>query len=148
MRQAFQLYAPITRIVVATERTATLEVIARIETDEPVPGAEAYVNPNVMRLQTASFGTTPGAGEMPFQTLAALPRLYSAVTDQNGVAVLPNIPAFNQSVEIYHPRLQVPLQEPKSSRRRHLRHTLSPGETQKLLVSLEPKGADFTGDSN
>jgi hypothetical protein len=145
--QVFRLSASIATIEVATEKSADLEVTTKTKSGEPVAGAHVWVNPNVMRLQTGLFGTPPRAAEMPFQTLPPLPDLYSAVTDEGGVAVIPNIPVFNRGLDVGHPRFQVPLQDPKGSRRRDLRCTLSPGETQKLVVTLEPKGSDFIGNS-
>jgi hypothetical protein len=70
---------------------------------------------------------------------------FSGKTDQNGRLVIKNIPAETRGIEVDHPQFQVPLQEPKGWRDRHIRAVFSPGTTNKLHLTLEPKGKDFIG---
>lgn len=143
--QAFPLVAPTTKIVVATEPTATLEVTAKTKTGKPVEGATVYVNPNVVRMG-GIFGNMRTSSEEPFRKMIPLPNIpYSATTDKNGFAVIRNIPATDRGMEVADADYQVPLQDPKSWRTRYIHTTFTPGMTNKFDLTLEPKGADFIG---
>jgi beta-lactamase regulating signal transducer with metallopeptidase domain len=143
--QAFSLVAPATKIEIVTEPTATLEVTAKTKVGKPVEGATVHVNPNVVRMG-GIFGDMRKSSEEPFRTMAPLPNVpYSATTDKNGFAVIRNIPAPDRGMDVYHPQYQVPLQEPKGWRDRHIRLTFSPGETNHYELTLEPKGKDYIG---
>jgi beta-lactamase regulating signal transducer with metallopeptidase domain len=143
--QPFPLTAPITKIEVVTEPTATLEVMAKTKNGNPVEGVTIYVNPNILRMQTGIFGQARVSNEEPFRTPVALPKIpYFAVTDKNGIAVISNVPAITRGMEVYADHFQVPLQE--GMRDRHVRTTFSSGTTNKFELTLEPKGADFIGN--
>jgi beta-lactamase regulating signal transducer with metallopeptidase domain len=141
--QAFALAAPVTKIEVITEPTATLELTAKTKSGKPIDGANVGVNPNVIRIG-GLFGDVRRSSEDPFRELTPLPRIpYTATTDKNGLAVIRNIPASDNGMEIYDPQYQVPLQNKWRSRDVHI--TLSPGATNQLTVTMEPKGADYIG---
>jgi len=143
--QAFPLEAPTTRIVIATEPTATLEFTAKTKNGKPVEGATIYVNPNVIRIN-GIFGDIRRTSEAPFNTLAPLPNIsYSAKTDRDGVAIILNVPACTDGLGVEHPKFQVPLQDPKGWRSRYVRVSFTTGETNRLTMVLEPKGTDFIG---
>jgi len=145
--QAFPLVSPTTKIEVLTEPTATLELTAKTRWGKPVAGATVYLNPNVVRMN-GIFGNMRQSSEEPFRILAPLPDVpYSATTDKDGVAVIRNVPATTRGMEVYHPQFQVPLQEPKGWRERHIRMTFSPGATNQFELTLEPKGKDFIGNN-
>jgi hypothetical protein len=110
-----------------------------------VEGATVYINPNVMRIGTGIFGSLPKSpGEEPFQDIDFLPEpVYAAATDEEGVALLKNVPAFLTVLDIDHPEFQVPL---RGGHGRNVRFELAPGETRTLDVILEMKGKDFIGD--
>lgn len=141
--QAFPLRAPITKVEVATEPTATLEVTAKTESGEAIEGATVYVNPNVMRMQTGLFGIPPRASsEEPFRTPPALPPLsYSSKTDANGFACIRNVPAIDRGLEIEHPQFLVLSQKSAGTHSGHVRCSFSPGLTNQLVILLEPKAA-------
>lgn len=144
--QPFPLVAPITKIEVVTEPTATLELKAKTKWGKPVEGATVYLNPNILRMHTGIFGMVHVSSEEPFNTPAALPDLsYSATTDKNGLAVIRNVPSITRGMEVDHPNFQVPLQEPKGWRDRHIRIKFSAGTTNEFELTLEPKGTDFIG---
>jgi hypothetical protein len=137
--------APTTKIEVVTEPTATLEVTAKTKAGKPVEGATVYVNPNVVRMG-GIFGDMRTSSEEPFRNLPPLPDVpYFATTDKDGFAVIRNVPAITDTMDVYHPQYQVPLQEPKGWRNRYIRLTFSPGETNHYDLTLEPKGKDFIG---
>ena len=144
--QPFPLTAPMTRIEVVTEPTATLEVTAKTKWGKPVEGATVYLNPNVLRMQTGIFGQVRVSNEEPFRKPVALPHIpYSATTDKNGSAVIRNVPAITRGMEVDAAQFQVPLQEPNGWRDRHIRMKFSPGTTNKFELTLEPKGKDYIG---
>lgn len=144
--QPFPLMAPITKIEVATEPTATLELMAKTKRGNPVEGARVYLNPNVLRMQTGIFGQVRISNEEPFRIPVALPNIpYSATTDKNGIAVIRNVPAITRGMEVEDANYQVPLQDVKGWRDRHIRTTFSPGMTNRFELTLETKGANFVG---
>ena len=146
--QVFALAAPTTRIEIATEPTATLEFTAKKKDGTPVEGAWVGVNPNVIRIGGGLFGDLRRSSEEPFNKLAPLPDVpYSTKTDKDGVAVILNAPACTGGLEAEHPQFQVPLQEPKGWRDRHVRVSFKAGETNRLTMVLEPKGTDFIGSA-
>lgn len=144
--QAFVLNAPTTRIEVATEPTATLEFTARTRQGKPIEGVWVGLNPNVIRIGGGLFGDIGQSSEAPFQTFALLPEVpYSAKTDPDGVVIIRNVPACTGGLDVEHPHYQVPLQEPKGWRDRHVRVSFTAGETNRLKLTLEPKGSDYIG---
>jgi len=143
--QAFSLEAPTTKIEVLTELPATLELTAKTKSGKPVEGATVCLNPNVVRMN-GIFGSLRKSSEEPYRQMVPLPDVkYSATTDSNGVAIIRNIPATARGMEVFHPQYQVPLQEPKGWRDRHIRMAFASGTTNKYELILEPKGKDFIG---
>ena len=144
---AFPLVAPTTKIEVATEPTATLEITAKTKSGKPVAGATVHINPNVVRMN-GILGDMRISSEAPFRALAPLPDVpYFATTDQNGFAVIRNVPAITGGMHVYHPQFQVPLQEPQGWRNRNIHMKFSPGTTNRFELTLEPKGKDFIGSN-
>jgi beta-lactamase regulating signal transducer with metallopeptidase domain len=142
--QPFSLGAPVTKIEVVTEPTATLEVTTKTKSGKPVVGATAYVSPNILRMG-GIFGWMKHSSEEPFRTLSPLPELpYSGKTDKNGAVAIRNLPAFARHLDIEHPQFEVPVD---SMWDRNIRLKLSPGITNKLELTLQPKGKDFIGSA-
>ena len=143
--QAFPLTSPITHVVVTTEPTATLELTATTKSGSPIENVWVGMWPSAFRMP-GKFGWMNKSSEEPYREIPHLSEpIFSGKTDHNGNLVLKNIPAETRGLEIDHPQYQVPLQEPKGSRDRHVRATFSPGMTNKLNMTLEPKGKDFIG---
>lgn len=143
--QAFPLVAPVTKIEVATEPTATLELTAKTSDGRPIEGASVYLSPNVIRIN-GIFGQLRKSSEEPFRTMTPLPDIpYSAKTDENGVAIVRNLPARTGGLDIDDPQFQVQLQQPNGWRDRHVRTTFVAGQTNRMELTLEPKGADYLG---
>lgn len=143
--QAFVLETPVTRIEVQTEPTATVEVVTRTKGGKPIEGATVYLNPNVIRIG-GIFGLMRTSSEEPLRTVPSLPELrYSATTDENGIAVIRNVPAATGGMDVGHPKFQLPLQDPKGWRSRYLHITCEPGMTNKMELTLELKGTDYIG---
>jgi hypothetical protein len=145
--QPFPLVAPVTKIEVTTEPTATLELIATTKSGRPVEGVSVGMFPTAFRMR-GMFGWTKNSSEEPYRELPNLSDLgFSGKTDSNGYLVIKNIPAKSRGIDVDHPEFQVPLQEPKGWRDRHIRAVFSPGTTNKLNITLQPKGTDFIGAS-
>ena len=140
--QTVSLTAPVTQIVVKTERTATLEFKATDRKGKPLEGIWVGMYPSVFRLW-GMYGWMKVSSETPYREIPHLPDLvFSGKTDQDGRLVLRNIPAEEHGLDIDSPRYQVPLQEPKGWRDRYVRTTFAPGETNRLAITMEPKGTD------
>jgi hypothetical protein len=143
--QPFPLTAPLTKIEIITEPTATLELTAKTKWGSPIEGATVYLNPNVYRMG-GIFGVTRASSEKPFRTPAALPELtYSGKTDSAGKVVLKNFPAVGHGLEITHPQYVIPLEEPHGLPNRRVRTDFSPGLTNVVNVTMQPVGKDFIG---
>lgn len=143
--QPFPLKAPLTKIEVITEPTATLELIAKTKWGSPIEGATVYLNPNVLRIG-GIFGEPRPSSEKPFRTLAPLPKLdYSATTDSLGKVVIKNIPPEDRGLEITHPQYVIPLEEPHGLPNRRVHTDFSPGLTNVINVTMQPVGKDFIG---
>ncbi len=142
--QVFPLQAPVTRIDVITERTATLRLVATTLDGKPVAGARVVTSPNMMRLPGGLFAEPERSSEEVFRTLDPLPELpYETVTGQDGVAVLTDIPSCARGLDVIHPDLVVPLDPEMTDR--WVRFKLTPGLTTEVAVKLVPKGTDFRG---
>jgi hypothetical protein len=143
--QPFPLAAPVTRIEVATEPTATLKLTVKTKRGEPIEGATVYLNPNVLRMG-GIFGRARPSSEGAFRTIAPLPELrYSGITDKRGVVVISNLPAISRSLDIEHTHFEVPLDGSTGLVERYVRLDLSPGITTQLEVTLQAKGKQFIG---
>ncbi|HXI84453.1 MAG TPA: M56 family metallopeptidase [Verrucomicrobiae bacterium] len=143
--QPFPLAAPVTKIEVVTEPTATFDLTTKTRSGKPVEGATVVLSPNVLRMN-GIFGEMEHSSEEPFRKLNPLPRgraLYSGVTDASGEVVIPNLPASERGFEIAHPHFEAPLQDPTGWRSRSVHVTFSPGATNKMELILEPKGTEF-----
>jgi hypothetical protein len=145
--QPFPLVTPVTKIEVTTEPTATLELTATSKSGRPIEGVWVGMFTSAFRMR-GMFGWTKNPSEEPYREIPHLSEPgFSGKTDRDGNLVIKNIPAQTRGVEVDHPQFQVPLQEPKGWRDRHIRADLSPGTTNKLKLTLEPKGSDFIGAS-
>ncbi len=143
--QPFPLAAPLTKIEIVTEPTATLELTAKTKAGQPIEGATVYLNPNVLRMG-GIFGEMRDSSEKPFRTLAPLPKLsYSGKTDSSGEVVIKNIPSVDRGYEIVHPKYVIPLEDQHGLPNRRVRADFAPGMTNVVTVTMQPSGKDFIG---
>ena len=143
--QPFPLTAPVTRIEIVTEPTATLEVNVQTSQGMPIKDAEARVNPNIFRMG-GIFGLMRDSSEDAFRSLPRLPHPpYSGNTDENGHLVLRNIPALGRTLDITHPQFVVPIGKPVGLPDRYISVHLTPGQTTNINVIMEPVGKDYIG---
>lgn len=145
--QAFPLEAPITKIMVTTEPTTTLEFTATTKSGKPIEGVFVGMYPSVFRMW-GMFGWTKNSSEEPYREIPHLPDpIFSGKTDKDGRLVIQNLPAETRGIDIDSQQFQVPLQDVNGWRDRHVRATFSPGMTNKLNMTMEPKGTDFIGNN-
>jgi hypothetical protein len=154
--QSFASARPVSTIEVATERTATLEVLVK-SGGRPVPNAKVHVWPNMIHMPTGSrlFGAMRPSSEETLRKIIPPPPepTYSVITDEKGIARLPNIPAFTRALGVEHPGFVLPLKRPDgaaaasglSMPRREVEVMLSPGVATKVEVALGPRGEEFIG---
>lgn len=142
--QAYALSAPVTRIEVATEPTASLAVTARTRSGNPVEGAMVFVSPNILRMQ-GIFASLNRSSEEPYRHIQIPEIHYSGKTDASGKAFIPNLPPLVENVDIYHPEFQATLNDRRGLANRYVRVELSSGVTQEVAVTLQKKGRDFIG---
>ena len=143
--QPFPLQAPLTKIEVITEPTATLDLIAKTKTGKPIKGATVWLNPNVYRMG-GIFGVMAHSSEAPYRDLPPLPHPpYQAETDSNGEVIMKNIPALGHGLNITHPEYEIPLEDIHNLPNRRVPIDLAPGATNFVTVVMEPVGKDFIG---
>jgi beta-lactamase regulating signal transducer with metallopeptidase domain len=143
--QAVPLTAPRTQVEVATEPTATLEFTATTKSGQPVPGVSVGMYPSVFRMWGPA-AWQKDSSESPYRALPALSDLdFRGTTGGDGQVVIQNLPAELTSFEVDSPKYQVPIQQPNGWRDRYVRATFVPGETNRMTMKLEAKGADFLG---
>jgi beta-lactamase regulating signal transducer with metallopeptidase domain len=144
--QAFQLTAPVTQIEVKTEPTATLEFKATDKKGRPLEGIWVGMYPSVFRLWGMYGWMKNNSSETPYRAVPQLPDpVFSGKTDQDGRLVIRDIPAETRGLQVESLKYQVPLQDTKGWRDRYVRTTFAVGETNRLEMTLEPKGKDFIG---
>jgi beta-lactamase regulating signal transducer with metallopeptidase domain len=144
--QPFPLTAPLTKIVVVTEPTATLELTARTRWGRPIQGATVYLNPNVMRMGDIFGWTRAYSSEERFRTMQPLPPVpYSGKTDSSGRVEIRNLPPEERGLEIEHPQFAVALRDKRGLPNRRVPATFMPGITNFLTVTMVPAGKDFIG---
>jgi hypothetical protein len=142
--QSFQLTAPITKVAIATESPATLEVTTTTKSGRPLEGTFVGIFPAAFRMR-GMLGWMTNSSEEPYRQLEHLPDLrFRGTTDSNGKLVL-QIPAEVHGLDVSHPAYQVPLQDVKGWRDRYIRTEFTPGTTNALNLVMEPKGTDFIG---
>lgn len=143
--QAFALVAPLTRIEVLTEPTATLEVQATGPRGRPVQGAQVWLYPNVLRMPGGLFCEATRSDEEPFRRVERLPELrFHGVTSQEGIAVVANLPAHGRGFDLEHAEYEVPAD--RAMKDRWVRIQLAPGETHRVDLRLQKKGKQFVGE--
>ena len=143
--QAFPLVSPVTKIEVTTEPTATLAFTATTQSGKPIAGVGVGMWPAAFRMR-GMFGWVKNSSEEPYREIPHLSDpVFNGQTDKNGRLVIQNLPAETRGIEVDHPQFQVSLQDVKGWRDRYVRVVFSPGMTNELNMTLEPKGADFIG---
>jgi hypothetical protein len=137
-------------ITIGMEKTARLEVRVVDKQGKPVKGATVSAWPNARYGEWAAVQlagdcynmsdlmiSKPGK-EIP-SWLRPVPD-FVGTSDENGLAVIPNLPADVKEIGVEHPQLALPaVSTGWGDKRREARVTLIAGETNETTVQLEPK---------
>lgn len=152
--QAFTNPPPDQPVVIAMEPTATLEVTALGERGQPLPGARAWLWPNVI---WADWGTTVLVSDLYNSADFLRPNppdlkklleqrsrvVFEAVTDSNGVALLRNLPVETDAFMVSHADFELPVRMDSGEPTRARSVRLTPGETNHETVTLQKRGTEF-----
>lgn len=114
--QTLFLTSSIVQVELETEQTAIAEIRLTNPVGEPVSGAQVGFAPNVRWNDRAStiFGSKPSRTRDVITTTTALDdryrdqRLYTSKSDEEGVAVVKNLPAGRITYSIKHNRYTLP----------------------------------------
>ncbi len=137
----FSLLSPVTNIEVPVEPTATIEVTAKTKTGTPIVGATVIVIPEIMVRTIYSI-------ESGFRSLPLLPKIpFKYLTDNSGMVVIQNLPASTDHLGIDHPEFELPRKVDNGVPNDDVMIKLSPGKTNKLELTLLPKGTAFIGSA-
>ncbi len=134
------------------EPTATCEIKVLDDQGHPLANAEVYFWPNVIwngNGSTIFMGPTfksedllRSGEDFNWQKFRKEnPPAYFAKSDQRGIAIVPNLPAFNQSFQVEHTNYEMSITP--LNNRREASSKLLPGETNYVTVIMEKKGTEF-----
>jgi hypothetical protein len=136
-------------IIIGMEPTARLEVTVTDDHGQPLKDARVMTWPNVRYGEwsaTILMSDCYNTSDLLLSKLEpkALWRKrvpdFEGVSDAAGVAVLPNLPADVTELTAEHPQFQLPVVGGAASqKRRDASFTLMAGETNRVLLQLEPR---------
>jgi hypothetical protein len=147
---------------VPMEPTAKCRVTIVDSDNLPVPGASVRFSPNQAWyrggsqslgwgvsqshvLRAARDGEAPARDGTRRQAVQDAFRRYQAMSDENGVALVTDLPALGeQSFSVKHPTLELPASRDPGFRRSATAN-LTPGTVAEVTVRLEPKGTRVIG---
>ena len=156
--QRFELQNPVTKVIIAMEPAARCEVMVVDMEGQPVDGARVGFWPNVAwesgntifgypshtqkRLLSNWPPVSPKEFRQQYRFLG-----YSAITDSRGIAVISRLPGFDQVLNVFHDKYEVPITEVgegdwKRTGRYAVAH-LQAGKTSRTLVTMQPKGSEM-----
>jgi hypothetical protein len=151
--QSFTLDGRDQAITLAMEPAASCEVTVRDDTGRPLAGATAGFWPNVLWGGNGSTIFASGlfnsedffrGGQRPdwAAVYEKTRKNFHAESDANGVAVVWNLPAGEQSYSVRHTNYDMPIVGTGGAASRSASVKLSPGETGKVAVTMQVKGKD------
>lgn len=157
MPQLFYLDEERVEVNLVMERSATCEVRVVNDGNEAIEGARVAFWPNVL---WQNGGSQVFAGfllssedfirnENGLRELIAQSRRndFKANTNKDGIAVVRNLPGFEQSFLVSHDDYEMPpVKGVGQVRRRAERILLVSGETAKVTVKMQKKGTDVLGE--
>jgi len=155
--QTWPLKAPVTRAKLKMKPTASCEIKVLDEQGQPIKGAQVVFSPNVQWHSGGAqiFATCLNSsdilragGKVSPDKWAKISEVadFQAVSDESGIAVVPNMPEGRRHFAVLHPQYQLPAQTGYTSfPYRAAEVELSPGQTAKVTVTMQKKGYDFLG---
>jgi hypothetical protein len=137
-------------VTLGMEPTARLEVEVLDDHGRPLKDAQVSTWPNVRYGEWSAvilgadcynmannFLKPPEPKLLNWQKVAD----FEGITDSNGVAVLPNLPATTSEFTVQHPQFDLPaVADSMGSKRREVSLNLVAGQTNHVTVRLEPHG--------
>ncbi len=149
---------PITReIVVEMEPAADCEILVVDEKDTPIAGASVSFSPNVIwppgpgGIVGIYFSSQSAVqGENKDHPTMKLAKSYSAMTKENGVAIIKGLPARKaNSFSVHHEQYELsPVDDRGNPYIRSQKVDLNANETTKIKVLLQRKGGKPLGASS
>ncbi len=139
-------------ISIGMEKTARLEVSVYDKEGKPVKGATAGAWPNVRYgdwwatiVASDCYNTAddmlPRPGRKPWVWSRTAVPDFMGTSDENGIAVIPNLPADVTEIDVEHPKMVLPaVQTAWGQKRRYANVSLIAGTTNRISVTLEPEG--------
>jgi len=146
--QTFNLAENTVKVELEMEQTATAEIHITNSDGEPIQDAEVYFYPNVRWNDWMStiFGKKPSRTrdiitrkEEPEYTYKAV-KLYTSISDKNGIAVVKNLPSGKNNYSIKHEKYTIPARINVRIRSESIE--LESGERAVANVVLIEKGTD------
>ncbi len=155
--QTWPLKEPVTRVELKMKPTASCEIKVLDEQSQPITGAKVGFNPNVQWHSGGAqiFATClnwsdllRAGGKMSPDKWAKISEVadFQATSDEFGIAVIHNLPEGRRHFAVLHPAYQLPAQTGYAQFPRRVAEVeLSPGQTARVTVTMQKKGADFLG---
>lgn len=141
-------------IALRMEPTATCEITVIDDKGQPLEGAAVAFWPNIIwnKRGTTIFAEYLHNTEDFYRTglrpdwtrmWDSKERLFHAISDKQGIAVVRNLPAFRQSFNVSHPQYEMPINRTSGNNDRQAKVDLQPGETSKTTVTMQKLGTEL-----
>ncbi|MDD5010902.1 MAG: hypothetical protein PHQ00_02135 [Phycisphaerae bacterium] len=142
------------------EATANCEATVLDEKGRPIQGAQVYFSPNVEWGSGGSqiFARRTINSEEIFREAGKFDREeqwakyktdgFTATTDENGTAIIRNLPGYSANFEVVHLDYELPIKTEFDYGRREARAELSAGKTSTIAVVMQKKGKEFLSQSD
>jgi hypothetical protein len=139
-----------TTITIGMEPTARLEVLVTDDKGHPLKDARVTTWPNVRYGEWGAVILMSDCDNTSDEFLSESERKFSrwwqvgpdfqGVSDNAGLAVLPNVPADVKDLAVEHPHFELPaVGTIGGEKRRQASFTLIGGQTNRVSVQLEPR---------
>lgn len=155
--QTWPLKSPVTRAELKMKPAARCEIEVLDEQGQPVKAAQVVFSPNIQwHSGGAQIFATPfnwsdllrAGGKMSSDKWAKVSEVadFQAISDESGIAVVPNLPEGKRHFAVLHPQYQLPAKTGYALLPSRVAEVeLSAGQTAKVTVTMQKKGADFLG---
>ncbi len=157
--QYFALQNGLTKVEIAMEPTATCKVTVTDQQGKPIKGARVSFSPNQMfgggtNILGSCVIRSEDAYTLDREELQKIIQAgqkqsyerFTAITDENGVGTVKNLPGNKQSYFVTHPDYELPAESKYGERRRDAEIELQPGATKTVTVQMEPKSSNILKD--
>ncbi len=155
--QSWPLKEPVTGAELKMKPTARCEIKVLDEHGKPVKGAQVGFSPNVQwHSGGAQIFATPlntfdllrAGGKLSPDKWLKISEVadFQAISDESGIAVVPNMPDGKRHFAVLHPQYQLPAKTGYAQFPRRVAEVeLIAGQTAEVTVTMQKKGDDFLG---